>query len=450
MNHSSDELSAATRAVEAALHAGAEAAEAYLRSASQLDLELHNGEIENLRRASSRGLGLRLIADGRTALVHTTDVSPTSLERLAAKGVEVARSLPEPREATVFASPQDVTTMPHPDPELHGEPMEPKRARLVAMESAMTSVPGVSRSVGVAWSESDGVMALANSQGVGLRRTFCSIETNAECVAEKGEQSSSGGRHIWACSRQNVPEPELIGKDAGTRAVELLDARPVPSTKAPVIFTPFTGWTVPVYLTQPLRGDHVVRGRSYLAGKLGETIAAPDVTIRNNPLLPRGASRRSFDDEGSPTRDLPLVEKGVVANYLTDLSSAGKLGVPPGGNANRDSYDSGIEIGTANLYMEPGPHTPDEIVKATDRGLMVSVVSGWWLGLSPATDTYSSAAMGFWIENGEKAHPVRGISIGGTLREMLKSIDMIGNDLAFHAPTTTPTFRVAEMAISGT
>lgn len=450
MSNSFDELDVATNAVVVALREGADAAEAYLRTASQLDLELRNGEIENLRRASSCGLGLRVTVNRRTALVHTTDVSPGSLRMLAAKGVEVARSLPEPGEVTAFASPQDVNTMPHPDPELRAEPLEAKRARLVAMEAAMTSVPGVSRSVGVAWSESDGVVALANSEGVGLRRPFCSIEADAECVAEKGEQSSSGGRHVWACSRVNAPMPELIGRDAGTRAVELLDARPVPSTKAPVIFTPYTGWTLPVYLVQPLRGDHVVRGRSYLAGKLGETVAAPGVTIRDNPLLSQGPRRRSFDGEGSPTRDLPLVENGVLTDYLTDLNSAAKLGVRCGGNANRDSYDSRIEIGTTNLYMGPGPYSPEEIVNATDKGFMVTVVSGWWLGLSPATDTYSSAAMGFWIENGEVVHPVRGVSIGGAVREMLKSIDMIGNDLAFTAPTTTPTFRVAEMAISGT
>jgi PmbA protein len=224
----------------------------------------------------------------------------------------------------------------------------------------------------------------------------------------------------------------------------------VPSTKAPVIFTPYTGWTLLVYLIQPLRGDHVVRGRSYLAGKLGEVLAAPGVTIRDDPLLPQGPRQRSFDAEGSPTRNFALVKDGVVANYLTDLNSAAKLGVPCGGNANRDSYDSRIEIGTTNLFMEPGAHSPEQIVKATERGLMVTVVSGWWIGLSPATDTYSAAAMGFWIENGEVAHPVRGVSIGGMLREMLKSIDMIGTDLTFTAPTTTPTFRVAEMAISGT
>jgi PmbA protein len=450
MNHSFDELGVATNAVEAALRAGAEAAEAYLRTASQLDLELRKGEIENLRQAESCGLGLRVIVDGRTALVHTTDVSPGSLVRLATKGVEVARTLPEPKEVTTFASPQDVKTVPHPDPELRAEPMEAKRARLATMETAMTSVPGVSHSVGVAWSESDGVVALANSEGVRLGRPLCSIEANAECVAEKGDQSSSGGRHIRASSRSTVPAAELIGRDAGDRAVQLLDARPVASTRAAVVFTPYSGWTLPVYLVQPLRGDHVVRGRSYLAGRLGEAVAAAGVTIRDNPLLPQGPRSRSFDGEGSPTTNLPLVENGVLANYLTDLNTAGALGVPCGGNANRDSYDSRIEIGTTNLYMEPGPHSPEEIVRATDRGLMVTLVSGWWLGLSPATDTYSSAAMGFWIESGEVLHPVRGVSIGGTVREMLKSIDMIANDLTFATPTTTPTFRVAEMAISGT
>jgi PmbA protein len=143
------------------------------------------------------------------------------------------------------------------------------------------------------------------------------------------------------------------------------------------------------------------------------------------------------------------VESGVLRNYLTDLKSAAKLGVPCGGNAKRDSYDAGIEIGSSNCYMEPGDRSPEEIIAKTERGLLVTLLAGWWVGLSPSKDVFSSAAWGHWIENGKKVHPVRGVSVGGTLREMLKNIDMIGNDLTFEGRTSTPTFRVSEMAISG-
>ncbi len=202
-------------------------------------------------------------------------------------------------------------------------------------------------------------------------------------------------------------------------------------------------------LVNPLRGDNVVQQRSYLSDQIGHRIAARGVNIRDNALLTRGAGHRAFDGEGTPSQNLQLIGDGVLKSYLTDLSSAAKLGVPPGGNAVRESYDAKPGIDTSNFYMEPGSISPEAILKQTDRALILTSLSGWWVGTSPVVDTFSSAAMGFWIENGERIHPVKGVTIGGSLREMFKSIDLIGNDLSHTAPTSTPTFRVAEMAISG-
>jgi PmbA protein len=272
----------------------------------------------------------------------------------------------------------------------------------------------------------------------------------AEAIAERGGESYSGGRYCDASARKYLIDPEIFGRTAGERAVSLLGARPVPTTRAPVIFTPYTGWAFMVCLSQPLRGNFVVQERSYFADQLGQKVASDLVNIRDNALLERGSARRAFDGEGTPSRNLPLIEKGVLRNYLTDLASAAKLGVQPGGNTVRRSYDSDPEIRGSNYYMEAGTHDPKQIVKETKRGLVLDILSGWWVGMSPVSDTFSSAVMGFWIEDGEIAHPVKGISIGGSLREMLQSIDRVGTDLEFNGSTTTPTFRVGEMAISGT
>ncbi len=448
MSKTQDPLDTAINAVKSAVQAGADDADAYVRFANRLDMEVVNGSLENLRRATARGLGLRVTKERKTTLVHSTDFSDRSLDELASKALHMTGAMPMPRESVMYAAPQPVKSLPHPDPTLSEETIQVKEARLLDVEKAMTSIMGVNRSAGVSWHESDGVIALANSKGVELQSPFVQIELGAEAVAERNGQSYSGSRSVRVSSRSRLDHTH-IGSDAGRRAVELLGACPVSSTKAPVIFTPYTGWAVLVYLTQPLRGDSIVEGRSYLAGKLGEQITANGVTVRDNSLIEEGVSRRSFDAEGTPTRDLILVESGKLANYLTDLRSAAKLGVPCGGNAVRDSYNARIEIGTTNCYMEPGGYTPEEIIAQTERGLMVTLLSGWWVGLSATNDVFSSAAMGFWIENGKVLHPVRGVSIGGSLREMLKSIDMIGNDLTFQERISVPTFRVAEMAISG-
>jgi PmbA protein len=445
-----DPASVAARAVDLALQVGVDAADAFVVATSRLVLNVRGGEIESLLRATSRGLGLRVKVDRRTALAHTTDLGSYSLVRLATTARDMARAQPAPREPVVFGPPAAIEALPHPDPDLRDESIEAKHRRLAEIERAMLGVPGMSRTVSVAWTETDGEIGLANSRGLSLYSPICAIEVGVEGVAERDGESYSGVYSAEVPARRALPTPAEIGVLAGSRAVRMLGAKAIPSGTAPVIFTPQTGYALLAYLVPPLRGDSVIQQRSYLADQMGQMIAAPGVTIRDNPLLTRGVGRRTFDAEGSATRDLALVENGRLKSFLCDLESGAKLGVPGGGNAVRESYSSSIEIGTSNYYLEPGILAPEEIIKGTDRGLLLTSLSGWWVGLSPASDTFSSAAMGLWIEKGQPVYPVRGISIGGNLRAMLASIDRIGNDIDFRGATSNPTFRVAEMAISGT
>ncbi|MBN2170264.1 MAG: TldD/PmbA family protein [Candidatus Krumholzibacteriota bacterium] len=443
-------LALAARAVEAAQRAGADDAEAYVRAAGDLHIYWRGGQVENITRASALGLGLRVTTGGRTLLVHTTDTAPDALADLAGRAVAMARTLPEPAEPTLYAGPADAAAQANPDPDLAGEPLAAKTERLAAMERAMLGVAGVTASNGCEWSESAGAIAMASTRGLSVARPFVTIEASAQAVAEAPGDSSTGGRWVNVPARRYLPDPGELGRTAGARAAALLGARPVPTTRAPVIFTPFTGYAVLACLTEPLRGDMVVQERSYLRASLGEAIAAPGVTIVDDPTLPEGPASRDFDGEGMPCRRRALIDGGVLAGFLTDLGSARKLGVAPGGNTGRDGYDQGPRIAPSNFLLRPGDATPAEIIASTQRGLIVEGLSGWWVGRSAVTDAFSSAAKGFWVEDGVIVHPVAGVSVAGSLREMLRAVDAVGDDLAITGRTATPTFRVAEMAISGT
>ncbi len=445
-----DPLTTASYAVEGAMKLGAQAAEAYVRAGRDLTIDLRNGEVESVNRADSLGLGLRVTVERRTLLVHTTSTSAIALIKLAEQALEMARALPAPQEPTLFAAPSEASDAPHADPDLAAEAHEAKVARLKEIEAAMLSVKGVTGSGGIGYEETDGEIALVNSLGVRRYAPICHIEIGAEAIAESGGDTSSGGRYTAGCGRQYLLNGETLGREAGQRAVAMLGARSVASARVPVIFTPHVGWALLAYTVPPTRGDNVMRGRSYLADQIGQRIAAEGVTIVDDPQLREGAGRRSFDGEGTPCRALPIIENGVLRNYLTDLASAQALSVDPGGNTARGSYTVRPDIGTSTHYLRAGGVPPEEIIRRTPRGLLLTSLSGWWVGLSPVTDTFSSAAMGFWIEQGEIAHPVKGISVGGNLREMLKAIDMVANDLAFTHESNTPTFRVAEMSVSGT
>lgn len=442
-------MAAAVRAVQAAIDYGADAGDAYARIASELLVEVRRGEIESLQQSLTRGLGLRVHAGNRQALVHTTDLSDSALAALAAKAVEIARTMPPREEPFRLAPPGVVAAHAHQDPGLSEQPVKEVESWLVAAERAMAAVRGVTETVAVKWTQSDGTVAFANSLGLAREEPASSITIEAEAIAEQAGQSATGSCYVSAPARRGLPAPASVGATAGERAAMLLGARPVSSARVPVIFPPWIGWPLMVWLSTALRGDHVAQGRSYLADRLGGAVASPLVTIRDKPHDLAGPGHRSFDGEGTPSRDLALIDRGTLASYLTDLDSAAKLGVEPGGHAVRDSYREAPLVGISNLHLEPGTQDPERIISATSRGLLVTSLSGWWLNLSPATDVFSSAAMGVWIDNGARAFPVRGITIAGTIREMIQAIDMVGNDLRITGTIATPTFRVAEMSVSG-
>jgi len=117
------------------------------------------------------------------------------------------------------------------------------------------------------------------------------------------------------------------------------------------------------------------------------------------------------------------------------------------GNASRGGFSSLPGIGVHNVYLAPGKNTKEEIIAATNRGLLLSEVTGY--GIDPVSGNFSGGATGFWIIDGKIAHPVKGLTIAGKASEILNGIDMMGNDLDLNRGFASPTFRVAEMQIGG-
>jgi PmbA protein len=140
------------------------------------------------------------------------------------------------------------------------------------------------------------------------------------------------------------------------------------------------------------------------------------------------------------------VDEGVLGSYLLDTYSARRLGLSATGHAARED-GGGVTVGYTNLCLEPGPWAPEEILRSVDRGLYVTELIGF--GVNFATGDYSRGAVGFWIEDGELAHPVEEITVAGNLREMFRDIEMIGRDLGFRDQSAAPTVKVARLTVAG-
>jgi PmbA protein len=168
------------------------------------------------------------------------------------------------------------------------------------------------------------------------------------------------------------------------------------------------------------------------------------LTVIDDGTRPTGVGSRPFDGEGLPTRRTVVINNGVLESYLLNTYTARKLGLRSTGNASRGLVGAPtVEAG--NLYIEPGPHSPAEIIKSVKRGFYVTELIGF--GVNTVTGDYSRSAGGLWIEDGALAFPVQGVTIAGNLKEMLNRIEMVGSDLDFRGSIAAPTLLIGQMTI---
>src|SRR6185436_1709115 len=191
-------------------------------------------------------------------------------------------------------------------------------------------------------------------------------------------------------------------------------------------------------------GESVFRKSSFLVGQLGERVASERLTVVDDGTRLAGIGSRPFDGEGLATRRTVVINKGVLESYLLNTYTARKLGLRSTGNAGRGLVGApSVEAG--NMYVEPGPHSPEEIIKSISKGFYVTELIGF--GVNIVTGDYSRSASGIWIENGELTFPVQGVTIAGNLKEMLNAVEMIGNDLDFRGSIVAPTLLIGRMTI---
>jgi PmbA protein len=433
---------------EDAVKRGASAAEVIIRQRTELSVGVRLGEIETLQESTDKGLGLRVLIEGRQASVSGSDFSRDALVALINEAVELAR-LTSPDDTAGLPDPQDFATS-IPDLDLWDDAIaklsteQQIEMALRAERAAQEYSSQISNFDGGGFDSASGSVILANSLGFAgeFRATSCSL-ASVPVAAENGKMQ----RDYWYDTRRKLSEmdsPEEIGVRAAKRTLRKLGARSVPTQAVPVVLEPNVARDLLGDIFSAVSGESIFRKASFLVGQLGEQIANERLTVVDDGLMPRGLGSRPFDGEGLPSRRTVVINRGRLESYLLNSYTARKLGLRSTGNAGRGlSGAPGVEAG--NLYIEPGPHHPDEIIKSVSRGFLITELLGF--GVNIVTGDYSRSAGGIWIENGELTFPVQGVTIAGNLKEMLNSIEMIGNDLDFRGSVLAPTLLIGKMTI---
>jgi PmbA protein len=437
----------AEKLVKKSISMGANAAEVYIETNRNLSVNVLKSEIETIEEASSMGVGFRVFVDRKMGFSHCNDLSDRSLEDTISKAIAFAK-LSTPDNNNVLPDDKGITTVESLfDPGIAAVPLDKKIQMALDLEKMAMSDKKITKSSGAGYGESDSEVFIANSNGLvkSYKSSGCSVGVSV--VAEKGEQKNTGGD---SCSRvffaDLKPLDEIAG-EASKKAWELLDPVMIPTQKASVIFDPDVARSLIGGIIAAINGERVLQGASFLKDYLDKPFASSLLTIIDDGTRPRGLASSPFDGEGVPTMKNILVQNGVLKSFIYNTKAAKRAGVKSTGNASRGGFSSLPGIGTHNVYLEAGKNTPEEIIKATKKGLFLKEVTGY--GIDSVNGNFSGGATGFWIVDGKIMHPVKGVTIAGKALDILNGIDMMGNDLDMNQTFSAPTFRVSEMQIGG-
>lgn len=442
-----DKLDLLASLIDEARRMGADAADAVLFEGQSQQISVRLGAVEDVERSEAQDLGLRVFIGQSQAIVSSTDFTRASLSVLVERAVAMARNAPADPFCGL-ADPADLARPPFPDYDLHDPTVvsaEELKTRALAAEEAALAVKGVSNSEGAGASAGESSVTLVASNGFAGHYRSSSHSVSVSVLAGEGtgmerDYDFSSARHL-----ADLESPEVVGRRAGELTVRRLNPRKIKTAQLPLVFDPRVSRTLLGHLAGAVNGQAIARGTSFLKSRMGEAVFAPGIRILDNATLKRGLSSRPFDGEGLATQPLALIDDGVLRSWVLDTASAKQLGLKSTGHARRGA--SGPPgPGLTNLYMEPGTLSPRELMADIKAGFYVTELIG--MGVNGVTGDYSRGAAGFWIENGEIAHPVSEVTIAGNLIPMFKAL-VPANDLVFRYGTDAPTIRIDGMTVAG-
>lgn len=446
----------AAEVVSLAIKAGASDAESVAREGDEFSVTVRMGEVETLKESGSRALGLRVFLGKRSASTSTSDLTADGIRQL----VSGAMALVKVTEEDPCTGLPDAAEFGALDGELHlyfgdvyslSGPERIEWARRTE-SAALAADPRITNSDGGSFEAATGRRVLANSRGFvgGYRTSYAGVSAAPLARDADGKMQRDGW---WSSARRlsDVDSPESVGQEAARRTLRRLGARRVPTQRVPIVFAPEVARSLLGSIFEAASGDAIWRSASFLAGKLGQQIAASSVTLvdDNTMLLPTGAGgfgTSPFDGEGLPSQRTIVVENGVLSNYLLNTYTARKLGMKSTHNATR-GLAGAPGIGAGNLYLRPGTLSPEQILADVPSGFYVTGLMGF--GVNTVTGDYSRGATGLWIENGQLTYAIEEVTVAGNLAEMLRNVTAIGNDLVFRSSIASPTLRIDGMTIAG-
>jgi len=405
-----------------------EQVEVLLGRGQSATVKVHGGEVESLSSADSTGAGIRVVRDGRLGFAHCGTLDP----------VVLADTLEEARDNCTFGEPDDANGLAEPDgvPAVERDawadavvelPVDRKVELALDLERRTLALdPRVTSARTTIYADHWGESAIVTNTGIeGYDRgASCSVSTAP--LARSGDETQIGSAHDAGRDPEQLDLDRVAG-EAVDRATRLLGATKPPSSRMAILLEPRLALTLLGVVSSMLSGDAVAKGRSPFAGRIGEQVASPLLSVVDDPTRVESLGCEPIDGEGLACRPNPLISEGALQGFLYDSTSGRRAGVPSTASAVRGTR-SLPGVGAQLLVLEPGTRTFDELVSSIDLGLYVNGFAGLHSGVNPVSGDFSVGSDGLMIRNGALAEPVRELTIASTLQRLLLDIGEVGGD----------------------
>ncbi|MGH9190586.1 MAG: TldD/PmbA family protein [Acidimicrobiales bacterium] len=428
-----------------------EQVEAYLARARHTEVKVFGGEVESLSSADTAGIGVRVVVGGRQGFAYAGSLDDDI----------ILETLLEARDNASFGGVDEFLGLPSPDgvepadldlfrPDMDAFAPEAKVALALEVERATRSADARVRGVESAgYSDTTSASAVVSTEGIRgeSRRTVCSV--HADALAGDGGGTRTG--YGWSVARH--PDDLDTGSaaaDAATRATRMLGAVKPASHKVTVLFDPLVTARFLGVLSSALSAEAALKRRSMFAGKEGEAVASPLLTLVDDPTDPRAYGAGRIDAEGLASRHNPLIDAGTLVGFLHNHYTARRSGLASNGAAVRGGFRSTPGAGSRALALRPGNLGQPELVAQVGDGLLIQSVTGLHSGVNPVSGDFSVGVEGLMVRGGALAEPVREATIASTIERMLLDVAAVGGDVEWlPGGAAGVTLVVADMTLSG-
>jgi TldD protein len=453
------------RVLGAALRSGGDFAEVFAEDRRSSMARLDDGRVEELTSGRERGAGIRVVAGETTGFAHTADLSEAGL-RSAAEAASAAARTGGGDVRTITLSrvetpaPYAIAVLPETVPKAS------KVELLQRADEVARAAGGAIRQVSAVYADGRRRILVANSDGVLAADDQVKTRFGLSCVAIGDTGMQTGRESVGATvgwELFDLYDIEELARRAASRALTKLSARPAPSGATPVVIKSGGGGVLfHEACGHGLESDLVGRDASVFRGRRGELVASPLVTLVDDGTMSHQWGAIGIDDEGHlPGRNV-LIQDGVLTDYMWDWLRARKEGRDSSGNGRRQSYQHLPMVRMTNTYVLAGAEDPEEIIRQTPRGVYVAQLGGGQVNTATG-DFVFGMTEAYLIEDGEITEPLRDANLIGSGPEVLRNIDVVGNDFAMGSPGTCgkdgqgvpvgdgqPTLRVTSLTVGGT